>query len=67
MNGALAREREQTQSRLTYALSLNGTLDEITDRIIMKVLQEEDMNQTKAAKRLGISRATLWRRIGHAT
>lgn len=65
VNGALAREREQTQSTLTYALSLNGTLDEITDRIIMKVLQEEDMNQTKAAKRLGISRATLWRRIGH--
>lgn len=42
VNGALAREREQTQSTLTYALSLNGTLDEITDRITLSDLRNTE-------------------------
>jgi len=40
-----------------------GTLDEITKRIIKAVLVDEGMNQTKAAKRLGISRSTMWKKI----
>lgn len=40
-----------------------GTLDEITLNVLRKVLEEEDMNQSNAAKRLGISRSTLWRKL----
>ncbi|MCK6259134.1 hypothetical protein LCY76_21410 [Fictibacillus sp. KIGAM418] len=42
---------------------LKGTLNEIEEKIIRLVLEEEDFNQTKAAKRLGITRATLWRKL----
>lgn len=46
-----------------FAGFLRGTLDEITLNIISLVLEEEDGNQSAAAKRLGISRSTLWRRL----
>lgn len=42
---------------------LSGSLDEIEKKIIEHVLQEEDYNQTKAAKRLNINRSTLWRKL----
>lgn len=42
-------------------LNLNQCLSSITRDILAAVLTEEGMNQTKAAKRLGISRTTLWR------
>lgn len=42
-------------------IDINGTLDDITFEIVNIILSQEDMNQTKAAKRLGISRTTLWR------
>ncbi len=42
-------------------LSLNRTLDEINHDIIHAVLEELGGNQSAAAKRLGISRTTLWR------
>jgi len=45
-------------------LDLTGTLDEIERRIITRVLREENMNQSAAAKRLGIGRSTLWRKLG---
>ena len=32
--------------------------------IIRQVLEEEGMNHSRAAKRLGISRSTLWRKLG---
>lgn len=38
-----------------------GTLNEITKRVIQQVLREENMNQSKAARRLGIGRSTLRR------
>ncbi|WP_068675150.1 sigma-54-dependent Fis family transcriptional regulator [Oceanobacillus sp. Castelsardo] len=41
----------------------NRTLKEIEQEIIKKVLEEENHNQTKAAKRLGINRTTLWRKL----
>lgn len=41
--------------------SLDGTLDDITYRIISTVLKEEGMNKERTARRLGISRSTLWR------
>lgn len=40
-----------------------GNLEEIERRIIRGILEEEGMNQARAAKRLGISRSTLWRKI----
>ncbi|MFD1862139.1 helix-turn-helix domain-containing protein [Planococcus chinensis] len=43
--------------------SANETLKEIERKLIEQVLEEEDFNQTKAAKRLGINRATLWRKL----
>lgn len=44
-------------------ISLNGTLREIEKEIIKHVLMEENNNQSKAAERLGINRATLWRKL----
>ena len=40
---------------------LNRTLSEMDSEIVKRVLEECDNNQTTAAKRLGISRTTLWR------
>jgi transcriptional regulator with PAS, ATPase and Fis domain len=42
---------------------LIGTLEDIEKKIIEKVLEEEEYNQTKAAKRLNINRSTLWRKL----
>ncbi|MBP1153310.1 MULTISPECIES: PrpR N-terminal domain-containing protein [unclassified Paenibacillus] len=39
------------------------TLDQLEKEIISKVLEEENHNQTSVAKRLGINRSTLWRKI----
>ncbi|MGG4488154.1 PrpR N-terminal domain-containing protein [Metabacillus idriensis] len=40
-----------------------GTLKEMEKEIIKRVLKAENHNQTKAAERLGINRATLWRKL----
>lgn len=45
------------------SFDLSGTLEEIERRVIEQVLREENMNQSAAAKRLGIGRSTLWRKI----
>ncbi len=42
-------------------LDLNRTLDAIDREIILRVLEEENGNQSSTARRLGISRTTLWR------
>ncbi|USG67425.1 PrpR N-terminal domain-containing protein [Brevibacillus ruminantium] len=39
------------------------TLEEIERDIIWRVLEEEGQNQSEAARRLGINRSTLWRKI----
>ncbi|KAG2853357.1 hypothetical protein PC114_g28748 [Phytophthora cactorum] len=44
-------------------MKLSGTLKEIEKEIIQFVLLEENNNQSKAADRLGINRATLWRKL----
>ena len=44
-------------------IDTEGTLEEIERRIIQKVLKECNMNQTKAAKRLGIGRSTMRRKL----
>jgi len=45
------------------ALSFKGTLKEIEKEIIELVLKEENFNQSRTAERLGINRATLWRKL----
>ncbi|MDR1827755.1 MAG: PrpR N-terminal domain-containing protein [Methylobacteriaceae bacterium] len=45
---------------------LSGNLDAITREVIRAVLEQENMNQTRAARRLGISRSTMWRKLGEA-
>ncbi|HBC95977.1 MAG TPA: hypothetical protein DC034_04155, partial [Clostridium sp.] len=45
------------------SVELNGTLEEIEKNIIQKILKKNQMNQSKAAKKLGISRSTLWRKL----
>lgn len=47
-------------------LNLHGTFEEITKNILRIVLEQENMNQSKAAKRLGISRSTFWRKMHEA-
>ncbi len=45
-------------------IDLSGTLEDIDYRVVMQILAEEGMNRSRTAKRLGISRATLWRILG---
>lgn len=45
-------------------LDLSGTLEDIDYRVVVQVLAEEGMNRSRTARRLGISRATLWRILG---
>lgn len=55
----------QTMKNEGRTISLEGTLEEIEQRILQTILEEEGMNQSKAAARLGISRSTLWRKMKH--
>lgn len=45
------------------SIPLMGNLEEIERNIIERVIQEEKGNKTVAAKRLGIGRTTLWRKL----
>ena len=55
--GAFALRAENA----TVPLDLGRTLEEINQDVALRVLEETEGNQTAAAKRLGISRTTLWR------
>lgn len=44
-----------------HDINLEQTLDDIIFEVVNQVLVAENMNQTRAAKRLGIGRTTLWR------
>jgi transcriptional regulator with PAS, ATPase and Fis domain len=48
----------------TRGLDLGKPLEDITGDVVRIVLNQENMNQSKAARRLGISRSTLWRMMG---
>lgn len=51
------------QNNRAFAIDLSGTWEQIEQRILLRVLQEEGMNQSRAARRLGINRTTLWRKL----
>ncbi|NLI55262.1 MAG: sigma 54-interacting transcriptional regulator [Clostridiales bacterium] len=55
-------EDKQTKDTVIY-ISKNKTLDQFEKEIILSVLQDEDMNQSRAADRLGIGRSTMWRKL----
>ena len=42
-------------------INLDRTLEEIEREIVQTVFEQENMNQSRTAKRLGISRSTVWR------
>ncbi|WP_085522259.1 sigma-54-dependent Fis family transcriptional regulator [Tuberibacillus sp. Marseille-P3662] len=53
----------KTKPNQGHHQNVSGTLQEIEQQIIKQVLEEENMNQSKAAERLGINRTTLWRKL----
>jgi transcriptional regulator of acetoin/glycerol metabolism len=65
VEAVLKQERSYMTGYPTVAgecnINLNRTLEDITSDIICRVLIECGNNQSAAAKRLGISRTTLWR------
>ncbi|GAA0466401.1 PrpR N-terminal domain-containing protein [Alkalibacillus silvisoli] len=58
--------QEKYESRSNSVYQLEGTLEDIEIQVIQSVLEEENYNQSKAAKRLGINRSTLWRKLKKA-
>ncbi|MCI8327726.1 MAG: sigma 54-interacting transcriptional regulator [Lachnospiraceae bacterium] len=46
-----------------YPLNLNKPLKEIENEVVRIILEEENGNQSSAARKLGISRGTLWRML----
>ena len=58
--------RQGIGSRLAlpnYASDYVPTLNEMEEQLIRSALEKLDGNQTEVAKRLGISRSTLWRKM----
>ncbi len=62
----LAKESALTNPTITdgATIPLDGTLEEITRKIILQAVAANGGNQTAAAKQLGIGRTTLWRHLG---
>jgi transcriptional regulator with PAS, ATPase and Fis domain len=56
-------EQPEKENDVLTPIDIGGTLEEIEKQVITKVLEEEGLNQSKAAKRLGINRSTLWRKL----
>lgn len=62
---AFAADMEQ---KINYASSHTKTLTkDITNEVIFQVMAETKGNKVEAARRLGISRMTLWRRLNSLT
>ncbi len=53
----------ETENTLPLPFNFRGTLQEMNREIVKEVLRDEGLNQSKAAKRLCISRSTLRRYI----
>lgn len=45
------------------SIDISKTLDLIVKEVILRVMEEENQNQSKTAERLGINRSTLWRKL----
>jgi transcriptional regulator with PAS, ATPase and Fis domain len=60
---AVSEPKEAESILLPEAVSCSGSLDEITCRAVRAVLEEERGNISRAAKRLGIDRQTLRKKL----
>jgi DNA-binding protein Fis len=63
VQSVLVRERDRKYISNQSSINLNGSLDKIMREVVRAIFEEEKGNQTKTAKRLGISRSTLWRML----
>lgn len=59
----LSSDQDQQAYSGVIDIGPGRTLEAIEHDILMAVLRDENMNQTRAAERLGISRTTFWRKI----
>lgn len=59
----LKMEDRMNEEHRSGGVSLEGSLEEIESRVVRQVLQEENMNQSRAAERLQVSRSTIWRKL----
>ena len=50
-----------SEEPFTYNINLDQSLEDITYDVVRIVMKQENMNQSKAAKRLGVGRTTIWR------
>src|SRR5699024_9174276 len=55
--------RQHNRTFRTRPIDVSSTLKEIEHQVVKIVLEEESQNQTRTAERLGINRATLWRKL----
>jgi len=60
---SLESELFEISNNSTADLTLKHVLAECEKRAITTVLEEEDSNLSRVAKRLGVSYVTLWRKI----
>lgn len=56
-------ENKASLSLSSNSIDLSMSLDEINREIVRQVYLSENMNQTRTAERLGISRSTVWRML----
>jgi transcriptional regulator with PAS, ATPase and Fis domain len=62
VEAVISKEKKLTGETRGF-VSLQGSLGRISSHVIWQIFQEEGMNQSRTAKRLGISRSTLWRKL----
>ncbi len=60
---SVLKEEESFSAEHGLPPDRNRSLEEIERDVILEVLKSVDMNQTRAAKILGIGRSTLWRKL----
>jgi DNA-binding NtrC family response regulator len=64
LDGLYTPEDHANRNRsMEQLIGVSRTLEEIEDDIIRYVLEQEGFNQSTTAKRLGMNRTTLWRRL----
>ena len=59
----LSIEKKVSLSTTSNPIDLSRSLNEINREIVHRVYLAEEMNQTRTAERLGISRSTVWRML----